>query len=90
VPLGPSLFVVVLEGWNHGFAGTLGPWYSGSMPNRTAEKAELLSLLAARAPMSPAERDEQMRDAVYGNVGLEYPNVTRAMVDRVFEQSSKR
>lgn len=58
------------------------------MSSRAAEKAEVLSLLAARAPMSPAERDEQMRDAVYGNVGLEYPQVTRAMVDRVFATSA--
>jgi hypothetical protein len=61
------------------------------MSNPTDEKRdELLSLLVARPPMTAAEREEQMRDAVYGNVGLEYPNVTRAMVDRVFDRSPKR
>jgi hypothetical protein len=35
--------------------------------------------------MTRAERHEQIRNAVCGNVGLEYPNVTRAVVDRVLD-----
>jgi hypothetical protein len=42
---------------------------------------ELARLVDARPPMSIAEREEQRRNAVHGNVGLEYPGLTRAQVD---------
>jgi hypothetical protein len=44
---------------------------------------EIARLVRDARPMTEAEREEQTRNAVAGNVGLENPRVTRALVDRV-------
>jgi hypothetical protein len=58
-------------------------WLTRAPTPENAERKgrELAELVDARAPMSPAEREEQRRNAVHGNVGLEYPSLTRAEVD---------
>jgi hypothetical protein len=51
---------------------------------------ELLRLLAearSRPRMTAAERNEQTRDFAAGNVGIEDPQVTRAVVDEAARRS---
>ena len=41
------------------------------------------------SPMTDAEREEQARNFVAGNVGLSCPEVTREIVDRVCDELGK-
>jgi hypothetical protein len=45
------------------------------------EELKKLVELARAQQMTPAEREEQFRNFVVGNVGLENERVTRAVVD---------
>jgi hypothetical protein len=47
------------------------------------ELLKLIEAAKARPPMTAAEREEQARNFAAGNVGLENPRVTRAVVDAV-------
>jgi hypothetical protein len=44
---------------------------------------ELAQLIRQSRPMTEGEREEQARNFVAGNIGLENPRVTRTLVDRV-------
>ncbi len=40
--------------------------------------------------MTPAEKEEQRRSFAYGNVAIENPNVTRAMIDNAAKDLGRR
>lgn len=46
------------------------------------ELKRLIEQARTRPPMTPAEREEQIRNFAAGNVGLENVRVTREVVDR--------
>ena len=46
-----------------------------------SERWKELVELARQRPMTPEEREEQVRNFAAGNVGLANPRVTRALVD---------
>lgn len=55
--------------------------------------SELAALVerAPRTPMTSAERDAQVRSFAYGNLAIENPGVTRAMIDAAAaDRTSKR
>jgi hypothetical protein len=54
------------------------------------ELARLLAEAKRRPPMTARQREEQNRNFVAGNVGLENERVTRAVVDRVAEAARRR
>jgi hypothetical protein len=56
-----------------------------SLPARPELEA-LLRQAAARGPMTPAELREQRISWAYGNCGIENPNITRDMVERVHDE----
>ena len=60
-------------------------------PGTSDARVEQVHRLAlARPAMTAGEREEQLRNAVAGNVGIEYPQVTRAVVDRVRDEMTRR
>ena len=38
--------------------------------------------------MTPAEREAQIRSFAYGNLALEHPGVTRALIDRIADEQN--
>jgi hypothetical protein len=54
------------------------------------ELKRLIELARSRPPMTPAEREEQIRNFAAGNVGLENERVTREVVDRAEEARLRR
>jgi hypothetical protein len=42
---------------------------------------ELIAQARAAGPMTEAQREEQRRSFAYGNVAIENPRITRAMID---------
>lgn len=47
----------------------------------TKELAALIEIARRRPPMTPEQREDQLRNFAAGNVGLENPRVTRAVID---------
>jgi hypothetical protein len=47
----------------------------------TEELARLIEEARRRPPMSSDQREEQLRNFAAGNIGLENPKVTRAVID---------
>jgi hypothetical protein len=52
--------------------------------------AELVQLIKMAKPMTEAEREEQSRNFVVGNIGLENPRVTREVVDLAAARMRRR
>lgn len=61
--------------------------YAGGM-----DRAEVLALVeqARHRKMTPEQWEEQRRSFAYGNVAIENPHVTRAMVDEAADRLSHR
>ena len=53
---------------------------------RTSKKLEKLLKKAAMFEMNPEEYREQMISFAYGNAKLSNPNITREMVEEVYEK----
>ena len=53
------------------------------------EQLHKLVELARSQPMTPEEREEQLRNFVAGNVGLENARVTRAVVDEAAKRIAR-
>lgn len=51
---------------------------------------ELARLIRESRPMTESEREEQSRNFVVGNIGLENPRVTREIVDIAAERLRRR
>ena len=54
------------------------------------ENLSRLIELARAVRMSEAQREEQRRSFVYGNLAIENPDITRAMVDRAADAIKAR
>jgi hypothetical protein len=50
---------------------------------------DLAHLADVRGPMTEAERAEQFRNAVHGNLGLEFPSLTHADVDAALRRTGR-
>jgi hypothetical protein len=61
--------------------------YASSM-----DRAEVLAMVehGRHRKMTPEEREEQRRSFAYGNVAIENPQVTRAMIDEAAERLALR
>lgn len=75
--IGDAVELVRLAGWLYPVA-------------TTDELEKLLAEARTRPPMTAAEREEQTRNFAAGNVGLENPAVTRAVVDEAARRYSRR
>jgi hypothetical protein len=53
------------------------------------ELKTLLEAARTRPPMTAAEREEQLRGFVVGNIGLENEHVTRDVVDEAARRNSQ-
>lgn len=56
------------------------------------DRAEVLALVeeARHRKMTPEQWEEQRRSFAYGNVAIENPQVTRAMIDEAAERLARR
>jgi hypothetical protein len=52
----------------------------------TEELARLIEEARRRPPMSSEQREEQIRNFAAGNIGLENPKVTRAVIDEAMRR----
>lgn len=64
-------------------------WPEPSPSPNTPELEAAIEKARAHGPLTDAEREEQIRSFATGNVGMENPKVTRAVVDQVRDRLPK-